>query len=62
MSPLVRVATVLLVLVIAACTSPQQRSAEQRAETERLNNLGSFEECMMDAGEDSDKIAACSAP
>jgi hypothetical protein len=62
MTPIVRVVTVLLVFVIAACTSPQQRSAEQRAETERLENLGSFEECMMDAGEDSDKIAACNAP
>ena len=64
MSPLVRALTVLLVLVAAACTTPAERAAERQAreaETQRLGDLGNFEECMMAAGEDSDKIAACSA-
>lgn len=64
MSPFVRTAMVLLVLVTAACTSPAERAAEQQAraaETQRLDDLGNFEECMMAAGEDSDKIAACRA-
>lgn len=64
MSPNIRALTVLVVLVTAACTSPAQRAAEQQAreaETQRLGDLGNYEECMMNAGEDSAKIEACSA-
>jgi hypothetical protein len=64
MSPIVRTLTILLVLVTAACTTPAQRAAEQQAreaEMQRLDDLGDFEECMMAAGQDRDKIAACSS-
>lgn len=64
MSPLFRAATVLLVFVTAACTTPEQRAAEQQAkeaQVQRLNDLGNYEECVGDAGEDTAKVEACSS-
>lgn len=52
-------ATLLLVLVMAACTTPEERAAKARLDAQRASELGSFEECVDNAGEDVAKVEAC---
>ena len=60
MSPAIRATTILLVLMAAACAP--DRFAEERAravEDQRLDELGNFEECIDEAGEDVADVEDC---
>lgn len=60
MTPVLRALTVLLVLTAAAC-APDAFEQEQarEAEDQRLNSLGTFEECVDNAGEDLADVEGC---
>ncbi len=58
----------MLIGLLAACTSPQEREADAQADAakaqeqiakERLNLVGKYQACVKDAGADQQKAAAC---
>ena len=58
----------MAVVLMAACSSPQERAAEAQADSykaqesvakERLNLVGKYQACVKDAGGNQQKAAAC---
>lgn len=60
MRPVLRALTVLMVLAAAACAPDRFEEEQARAaEDQRLDNLGDFEECVDNAGEDLADVEGC---
>ncbi|MCB1992804.1 MAG: hypothetical protein KDG49_15220 [Geminicoccaceae bacterium] len=60
MRPVLCTLAALLVLAAAACAPDRFEEEQARAaEDQRLDSLGSFEECVDNAGEDLADVEAC---